>query len=89
MKKARTTRDTPRESRIATLEGGLAQLFGQLTALQTRVGSLEAANRAQQEALAQQVVCASEHPPERAAVYDSSSNESQIHANTGPGAGCR
>lgn len=55
MKRALSTRDTSRGARIATLECGLAQLMSQLTALQTRVGTLEVGNRAQQKAVARQL----------------------------------
>ena len=54
MKKARTTRDVSRGTRIAMLERSLAQLWSQLTAVQTRVGKLEVAQKAQQETLARQ-----------------------------------
>ena len=54
MKKARTTRDSSRGTRIAMLERSLAQLWSQLTAVQTRVGTLEVAHKAQQETRARQ-----------------------------------
>jgi hypothetical protein len=49
MKKA--LRNTSRGTQIATLERAWAQLLSQLTALETRVGALEAAQKAQQETL--------------------------------------
>jgi hypothetical protein len=55
MKKASTTGELSRETRIAMLERSLAQLLSQLTALQTRVGRLEVAHTAQQHSDAPQV----------------------------------
>lgn len=52
MKKASANRDTSRGTQIAKLERAWAQLLSQLTALQARVGALEAAQKAQQETLA-------------------------------------
>jgi hypothetical protein len=51
MKKASATGDPSRGARIATLERTVGQLLNQLTALQTRVGLLEA-HQAHQETLA-------------------------------------
>ena len=55
MRKASATSDTSRGARIATLERTVGQLWSQLAALQTRVGTLEVAHKAQQQADARQV----------------------------------
>jgi hypothetical protein len=52
MKKANRTGVTSRGTQIATLERALAQLLSQLTALQTRVGALEACYQGHQDTLA-------------------------------------
>ena len=55
MKKASSTHVTSRGTRIATLECELAQLLSQLTALQTRVGTLEGVNRNHRKAVIRQL----------------------------------
>jgi hypothetical protein len=66
MKKASGTRDTSRGTRIATLERELAQLLSQLTALQTRVGTLEGVNSEHQKAVSRQLETVAEPSDRRA-----------------------
>jgi len=49
MRKVSVAGDNSREARIVRLEYGLAQLWSQVTALQTRVGTLEARHKTQKE----------------------------------------